>query len=313
MRIESPDTCGRLSTELLELLYYGELPSSRAASVREHLDGCKDCRNRWEALRTWLDKVRSLSPEPSEETLHRCRAEFSRRLLKESVGRGKVRPGASSPWWRTPWAAAAGVVLFLLGFAAGWVVAPTAEGSAGPGYLLDHPEFYTTTAHISYDADRDVLSLEVVAARRLQITGSPQDPEKARLLARSVLAGRNPAVRRQAVELLGELSPNVQEIEPALIAALTTDPNAAVRTRSLEVLLRRRVTPALCQALIDVLLNDPNLALRLRALEALSELLEKEPAMLRPSEVTRLLQVAQNSESTLLRRRTNALLQEFEK
>ena len=79
------------------------------------------------------------------------------------------------------------------------------------------------------------------------------------------------------------------------------------------MLLRRRVTPALCQALIDVLLNDPNLALRLRALEALSELLEKEPAMLRPSEVTRLLQVAQNSESTLLRRRTNALLQEFEK
>lgn len=313
MRREPSDTCGRLSTELLELLYCGELPSSTAVSIRKHLASCGVCRDRWEALQTWLDKVRAVSPEPSKESLLRCRAEFSRRVLRESARNGATRRGGPAGWWRAPWAAAAGVALFLLGLAAGRILAPTGEEGVDPGYLLDHPEFYTTTTRIAYDPDHDDLSFEVVAARRLQISGSAKDPEITQLLARSVLAGRNPAVRRQAVELLGELSPSAQQIEPALIAALTTDPNAAVRTRSLEVLLRRRITPAGRQALVDVLLNDPNLALRLQALEALSESLQEEPSLLAPSEVTRLLQVAQNSGSTLLRRRTYALLQEFER
>lgn len=311
MKSEPPISCKQLTDQHLESLYYGELSAAAAVAARDHLSTCRLCQDRWMALRSWLEALRQAAPEPSEDLLQRSHRGFRRRLSRHRRFPGEIWWAIGRPWRIWAGAIAAGALLFTLGLVTGRHFATTPDLLGNPAILLDHPELYTTTLQISYDPEREIVSLELLATRRLQVSGSAYDPAVTRLLARSVLASKNPAVRLEAVRLLGELAVEAQDVESAIIAALTTDPNPAVRTQALEAILRRPIMPSARQALIDVLLNDRNLALRLRALEGLAQLLNREEAPLPPQDVSRFLQVAKHSGSSLLRRRTADLLQEI--
>jgi hypothetical protein len=106
------------------------------------------------------------------------------------------------------------------------------------------------------------------------------DPEIARSLAKVLRNDdQHEGVRIRAIETLGTLPPSVaSQTRDALIGALKSDPNPAVRLKAVEALVNMtRSGTALDASMVDTLRdkanqNDENLYVRVKAAEALSNI-----------------------------------------
>jgi HEAT repeat protein len=85
-----------------------------------------------------------------------------------------------------------------------------------------------------------------------------------------LIAEENPGVRLRAVSALQQQTPPDQEAITALIGALRTDPNPAVRQKAVEALRKYPSTPAIRAAYVDALVNDHNARIRIEAIDGLS-------------------------------------------
>ncbi|HXQ80062.1 MAG TPA: HEAT repeat domain-containing protein [Opitutaceae bacterium] len=116
-------------TERMAELSDARLDETTAASMREHLDGCPDCRREYDSLRRTLEALDSL---PAASPSHRLRArvagdiETEKLTLRRHAGWASsiraaagTRPDRGFRWAPTILQALAACALIALGFAAG--------------------------------------------------------------------------------------------------------------------------------------------------------------------------------------------------
>jgi hypothetical protein len=140
--------------------------------------------------------------------------------------------------------------------------------------------------------------------------GDVDDPRIQRVLTHALLSAQNPGVRLRAVDAIGSRGTDGSdpEILAALIGAMRTDPNPAVRHNALLALRRYPTTPELNRAFADVLVNDRNARLRIEAIEALHST-AGEGIGLEPVLIQHLERSLREDDNDFVRRRTQSLLE----
>lgn len=109
-------------------------------------------------------------------------------------------------------------------------------------------------------------------------------PVSGRILAASLLTENNPGLKLQALSKISEQSNKKgnkedNKIKQALITALKTDPNPAVRKEAFNVLSKYSYDEQVQDAFLYTLSNDKNSGLRVMVIKALSELSFKGKAL----------------------------------
>jgi len=270
------------------LLYlYGELDSAQQAELEEHLSQCPACRASLEELKQMHHKLEENRSEISKELLlqsrrrlfNRLRDEASRRqtsfwnLLTESI-QVLLKP---VPVAATASALLLGLFLGYLGFHG-----VPGEGSVNQMEILqDEAVRIQDVQFKQIGAGNDEVELTFYAGRRVSLRGRVEDPRIQRVLAHVLFSERNTGVRLQAISTIG--SGAVQsprgEIRTALIAAMKSDENPAVRQQALEVLRQEVDQPEVIGAFLYVLRYDQNAKLRMEAVQVLRQLLGTELEM----------------------------------
>ena len=252
-------------------------PASALASPFDlHLAACAGCREETERIeRAW----HALGEDPGMPLTSEFR-ERTRALLEDEMLRARIRD--FKPRARWPRLAALAAAL-LVACAAGFLVArsgalsapgsPARTAAAGPsGLLHDNPRL----ANVSYRAAADgKLEVGFDVTARQTVTGRPNDPEMAKLLA--YLLSRNAETageRSRTIELVSEHYRSGMPASPEIVAALTAtlkkDPNPGVRKKAADALAGFSTTPEIRAAFLDALRADRNPAVRLTAIEALA-------------------------------------------
>jgi len=256
----------------------GEIEEPVALELDEHLAACAACREEGRRIeRAWTALEDDAAPEVTPGFRERTLA-----LLEDEMLRSRIREFRPRPRWQRPAAAAAAV---LVACAAGYLAArlgPLAPASAAPraaagkpgpdSILRDNPRL----ANVSYRAGEDgKLEVGFDVTDRKTVTGRPNDPEMAKLLA--YLMTRNAETdgeKSRAIELVSEHhrpgTPASPEIVAALSATLKKDPNPGVRKKAADALATFSSTPEIRAAFLEALRADSNPAVRLTAIDALA-------------------------------------------
>ncbi len=265
---------------------YGELAEDDRPAFEQHLGSCANCAAALEAetkLRGLMDQRGKR--EPSPELLARCRMS-----LEESLD----FDGPVSFWERVRqsirWVNPLGVhpaltaaVLVLFGVLLGWKLTTKLGEKLGAGGTPPFqqaamiPDDFQISGINSIATDpttgRMVVSYD--AARRITITGMPEDPPIQRVLLFGVRNYENSGVRLESVEALRRQADDVL-IRRALISAMLNDRNPGVRLRALDGLKKYPNEPEVRQALLQALSKDPNPGVRVECINALTEVLDSE-------------------------------------
>lgn len=306
--------------ELLVLSLYDELDDSEQIALEKHLKDCSVCR---EKLRSFLDLQgfvnRHSEPFP-EALLRQARRSLSQKLRAQtSAGQNEKtkRSGLlnSMSHWRPALSAAAMLLAGLgLGFALfhhdGQSLPPT--DSAGLN-SLNSPEVLIANVRFKMtEAGNSEVTLSFDAVRRVTIQGRIEDARIQTLLAYALVNEQNPGVRLRAVGAIGQVSHNSagnESIEAALVTALKSDGNPAVRRTALEALRSFPPSSAIQEALFHVLAHDDNPKVRIEAIESLSRAIIPD----RPAD-TRFLNLlqdrVQSEPNDYIRQKAKNLLQE---
>jgi HEAT repeat protein len=161
------------------------------------------------------------------------------------------------------------------------------------------------------DPATGAVQLGFLASRQFHLQGQVSDPRIQQLLAYALVNAKNPGVRLRAVSAIETASSRLPrgEIQNALIAALKTDPNVAVREKALLSLRQYPLNPAIQEALIQVLLYDENAKLRIEAISSL-EIAVAEMPVVDPDLRDALENRVESDKNRYIRLRARAVLQE---
>ena len=138
--------------------------------------------------------------------------------------------------------------------------------------LRDNPRL----ANVSYRTGGDGrVEVGFDVTDRKTVTGRPDEPEMAKLLAYLLTRNAdNAGDKSRAIELVSEHhrpgTPASPDIVTALTGTLKKDPNPGVRKKAADALATFSSTPEIRSAFLDALRADPNPAVRLAAIEALA-------------------------------------------
>lgn len=264
---------------MIVLRSYGELSADESALLDEHLLSCAACRAEAAGFSKLFRVLEEHAPEvPGQDLVQ------AREALLDSLARNDRRSAQWGIRRRT------GILSF---FGPGRVFARVAAaiGLLGvglfTGYLLFAPglsesrtaglfdPFQSKGLDISSvrfelpapDSTDVVLSFNV--AREVRLEGDLSDPKIQRILAYALVNEKNPGVRLRAVSAIGAETTPDSETVTALIAAMKTDANPAVRHQALTALRRYPLSTQIKRAFAEVLLQDKNARLRIEAIDAL--------------------------------------------
>lgn len=268
----------------------GEPAGPREAEAEAHLEACEACRRRAAELDETWERIALPDPEVSpvfrERTIGR---------MHEALARRNVVPFRPWSWWKPALQAAALLVTgaggFLLARASAPAAAPfPAASSAAPSYavvgerrldvsrvgldLSGNPRLLNV-AFRSPEADGK-LAISFDVTTRYVVTGRPEDPSVASLLAYVVNApSATEGARGRAIDLvsreLGEKAAASPEIVEVLVRTLGEDRNPGVRKKAAEALVQLPPTAAIRDALALALKRDTNPAVRMIAVEGLAK------------------------------------------
>lgn len=300
--------------KLLVLSLHGAIRRREKAELEQHLRECASCRSRLEELQRvdrWLQA--GLTEEPPEEVLRE-----ERRRLAEKLRRGQTRargfPGVLRPGAGGLLQAAVSILVLLgAGLLAGyWIFSPAAaEEWLASEQLSQRDLVIRNVSFLPAGPASDTVEVSFDLARRVRLQGSVHEPRIQTVLAYALINEQNPGVRLRVVEALGGIGSQVgdREVRAALIGALKTDENAAVRERALAVLARDLAVPEVRSALLHVLQHDANPRLRIEAINLLATRIRRDSSL--EPEVREVLQEKIRLETNdYVRLRAQALLQE---
>ena len=199
-------------------------PTSEEPLVRQHLDGCEECRREWErAANTWSLLTAIPGEEPDAAAM---RQQFAG-TLKAFQAMSEAGVGSQwrtpSPWlsWR-PVAAAAAVLIALL---SGGLIGRYVAGGTG-------------------DGDRALVAVQ-------------QELRDVReMLAMSLLQQPSASERLRGVSAAGRLSDPRTDVVGALVDALLHDPNVNVRLACVRAIERFNDRAAIRQGVATALLRE---------------------------------------------------------
>ena len=265
--------------EHLVMKHYGELTPVEAVTLEEHLSGCPACRQEELEIERAAQLLSNSMPEARSELIAAARGRLMDSLPAPdwSDRTGTIRrlgdwfAGLTTPARSFAWAGSA-LSLMAAGFFVGYLVYGASDLSRDDSLeVFRNPEIRVTgVAFEQTDPGSNLVALSFNATRQVRLEGSLDDAEIQRILAHALIAEENPGVRLQAVSVLQQKSPAEQEAITALIGALRTDPNPAVRQLALAALRGYPSTQEIRSAFVDVLLNDRNARIRIEAIEGLS-------------------------------------------
>ena len=275
----------------------GELDEPSRRALASHLAGCEACRSgmaRLEGVWTVLgeDPDAQVTPEFRRRTLG---------LIEEEMLRSRVRTfRARRPGFLRPLAQAAALVA---AGSLGWVLArtalpgshgsaatPVASTASAPAAAASSPlapdlALNPRLSNVSYEPlgpDGKVALAFDVTTRRA-VSGRPEDPEVAKLLAYLVAHNAETAGEKsRAIQLVSEhygagLAAPSPEIVAALTNTLKKDVNPGVRKKAADALASLTMTPEIRAAFLDSLRSDKNPAVRLVAVDALAAAAKQSP------------------------------------
>lgn len=267
----------------------GEPADGRAVAFDEHLSSCEACRREAVALDETWGRIALADPEVTpvfrERTIGR---------MQEAIARRNVVPFRPRAFWKPALQAAALLVAgaggFLLARASSPAARPFPGAHAAPASFAVLPERQLDVSRVALDlsgkprllnvafrpseADgRLAISFDVTT--RYNVTGRPEDPAVASLLAYVVNSqGATEGARGRAIDLvsseLGEKAGASPEIVDVLVKTLREDRNPGVRKKAAEALVQMPPAPAIRDALVAALKGDANPAVRMLAVEGLA-------------------------------------------
>ncbi len=298
--------------EWVNLMAYEELDAERKRLTEEHIKDCASCREDWDQLKR-LHRVMDdhAVQVPTEHLLNEARQELRAALRYE-----RNKPTASShvrnlfsrfvPSLRVGMSFAA---MLVVGLFVGRMMAPTKT-------ILVQPETAavdTSNLDISnirfIDADPSDGQIEFAydAVKPMRVKGNVNSKEIQDLLTYALMREQNPGVRLRAVNTLGAnrkvgADP---EVKAALIEALKSDGNDAVRKEAMTVLKTFPFDSDIQTAFVYVLQRDANPALRIDAIKSLEDKKIQNPELL-----TVLKEKSESDDNSYIRRRATNILQE---
>jgi len=272
----------------------GELDETARRDFASHLAGCEKCRAemaRLEGVWTALgdDPDAPVTPEFRSRTLGLLEDEMLRQRVRTFRPRRRsfVRPLAQ---------AAALVAAGSLGWVLARTAAPSGRATTGTASTAAAPakgaariptDLGTSPrlSNVSYapaGPDGKVAVAFDVTTRR-EVSGRPEDPEVANLLAYLVAHNAETAGEKsRAIQLVSEhygagLAAPSPEIVSALTNTLKKDANPGVRKKAADALASLTMTPEIRAAFLDSLKSDKNPAVRLVAVDALAAAAKQSP------------------------------------
>jgi hypothetical protein len=301
---------------LMVLSLYGELDLEQQRELEAHVAQCRLCQAGSRQLKKLHSMLTDTGKEPSQQLLFRARSELHQQLLKRS---SPPRFGQRAADWigalmRPAFLGAAAVL--IVGVAVGYLVALT-RLSDQPAPSLEMDPFAANGVQISEvqfgetDPVTGDVRLGFLASRQFHLQGQVSDPRIQKLLAYALVNAKNAGVRLRAVSAIETDSsrPPREEIQNALIAALKTDPNVAVREKALLSLRQYPLNSSIQEALIQVLLYDENAKLRIEAISSL-EIAVAEMPEVDPDLRDALQNRVESDQNRYIRLRARAVLQE---
>jgi hypothetical protein len=303
--------------DLLILKVYDELNDRQAAELKTHLAECLSCRAELSELENLAAFLRRESPEPPEVALWQARQRLTRSLRTKEIASdrrwaARLRDWISGlPMMLRPAYACGAVAALAAGVALGYLLFHPGEPDAGPFDPLARPDIRISNVTLEQpDPGTRTVLVSFEAMRLVRMEGDVDDPRIQRVLTHALLSAQNPGVRLRAVDAIGSRGTDGSdpEILAALIGAMRTDPNPAVRHNALLALRRYPTTPELNRAFADVLVNDRNARLRIEAIEALHST-AGEGIGLEPVLIQHLERSLREDDNDFVRRRTQSLLE----
>jgi hypothetical protein len=300
--------CGEFETKLT-LLAAGELETSEAEEVQQHVQGCEGCRAALQQETELLALMSSGRNEVDPNFLASCRAGLFDALdQQEEKGWLRRITGSFLPAsWISPDPAWSAALLLIIGFSVGLfgprllrhapaatkstsspagipsAVEPTDANipgvdSSSPISAIDLHSAQVAGINVfpaSGDAPPQVL-LRMSTQQPMTVSGTVENDNVKEVLIRVLQDSQryDSDYRLDAVELL-RLRNNDPEVRSALCHAVHTDHNAAVRLKALEALDGAEPQSLVRQTLLDALVDDQNPGVRVEAINELRDLAAK--------------------------------------
>lgn len=270
--------------EWVNLLAYEELDAERKRLTEEHIKDCASCREDWDQLKR-LHRVMDdhAVQVPTEHLLNEARQELRAALRYE-----RNKPTASShvrdifsrfvPSFRVGMSFAAMLAIGLFG---GYIffrmTGPIYIKGPDIGGIKEIPAIEETDiSNIRFvDADPSDGQIEFAydAVKPMRVKGNVNSKQIQDLLTYALMREQNPGVRLRAVNTLGanrKVGADPQ-VKAALIEALKSDGNDAVRKEAMAVLKTFPFDSDIQTAFVYVLQRDANPALRIDAIKSLED------------------------------------------
>jgi len=252
------------------MLPYHELTEREQRTLDAHLAHCERCRKTLDSTRR-LHALLAKVPAPAVQDAVMREARMQALAAIRAQGDGNrlrdLLTGLVAPGWVPRWAFAAGAMGVLAAvFVVGRITAPNTPLSA-------EGDVRVTNIRLTGTGDRTVeATFDLV--RHVRFRGDMDDPRAQRILASALVNAENPGVRLRAVSGMaaGSTAPAGREVRAALVLAIKTDRNDAVRKEALQALMRYPPDREIRDVLLEVLTHDPNAGLRIAAINGLDSL-----------------------------------------
>ncbi len=266
--------------EMIMLRLYGELSAEDVVHLDDHLLACPSCRKEASEYSRLFQTLEEHAPGVATEDLVDARQRLLETVsLKQPSSPGTGKRG-SRRWWSSLFVpgfsfarAASAAGLLCVGLFLGYLLFSPGPGDAGLPGLLDpfrNKDLSITSVRFEQpDPESRSVVLSFSVAKEVHLEGDLDDPKIQRILAYSLISEDNPGVRLRAVNAIGGEGKPDRETVTALIAAMKTDANPAVRHQALLALRRYPLSTDIKRAYAEVLLQDRNARLRIEAIDAL--------------------------------------------
>lgn len=277
----------RQFVELLHLSFVGELNDDERQTLERHLKLCTACQEESAELKKFHALVSPQTTiQPSDELLQEVRQEL-RVALRLERSRSSVWSSLNerlnlivSPQVRV---ALGGLAVLAVGVVIGYVAFVPSSGQDVPGVMPSVERVAslrgdTRIANVQFvnssPQDGEVeFSFEAVTPIRMR--GSLQDHAVQKVLAQALVNEQNPGTRLQTVRTMVsqvEFAKTLdKEIKAALIQAMKSDVNPAVRKEALWTLQKFPLDQDVKQAFLFVMQHDGNPSMRIEVINSLEK------------------------------------------
>lgn len=279
--------------QLLQISFYGELAAEEKSGLDQHLTQCAECRGEVENLK----KLHAIVAQHRRITMSHQMLDDARRQLRLSLTEKLSRP----PLWEriiepVYKISFSGIVTLGIGFVIGYVMSSTPQVRAVLGDdadqvipVLEGDANISNVRFLDPDATDGEIEFTFDLVRPVRLKGDINDPQIQKILAHALVNSQNPGVRLRTVSALSDqvVPQHGKEIREALLDAITSDANPAVRKEALALLQKLPFDNEIKDAILYVLRNDQNSGVRIAAITGLEQF--KDQSILKDQEVLSVL------------------------